>query len=227
MDPLIAIEGVSKVYPMGGGDVYALRDVSLEVQEAEFVSIVGKSGSGKSTLLYLLGLLTEPTCGEYRLRGRKIDGLSDVECSRVRAREIGFIFQSFHLVPQIRVLENVLLSARYAPDMSQQEARKRARELVERVGLGHRIGHRPTELSNGEMQRVAIARALLTNPSLILADEPTGNLDEETGHEIYELLESLHREGTTIILVTHDAQLASRTGRCIRLKDGEVENGSV
>ncbi len=227
MDPLIAIDNISKVYAMRGGDVHALRQVSLTIEEAEFMSIVGKSGSGKSTLLYLLGLLTSPTSGEYRIRGRQAHGLSDFERSQVRGKEIGFIFQSFHLVPQIKVLENVLLSARYAPETSSTDTRKRALELVDRVGLSHRIDHRPTELSNGEMQRVAIARALLTDPSLILADEPTGNLDEENGDEVYNLLKSLNEEGKTIIIVTHDAQLAARTDRCIRLKDGEVVNGST
>ena len=222
MSALIQLDNVEKTYPMRGGDVQALRGVSLEFEAGEFTSIVGTSGSGKSTLLYLIGLLMEPTQGSYRFQGNELHSLSDMERSKVRGREIGFVFQSFHLVPQLDVLRNVMLASRYANTENGVPLTDRANELIDRVGLSHRRRHRPIELSNGEMQRVAIARALLTSPSLILADEPTGNLDEENGRHIYGLLESLHEEGKTVVMVTHDGQMAARTPRCIRLKNGEV-----
>jgi putative ABC transport system ATP-binding protein len=220
--PLIQLEGISKIYPMAGGDVHALREVSLTINAGDFLSVVGSSGSGKTTLLYLLGLLTSPSRGSYRLHDHSVEELSDRDLSAIRGREVGFVFQSFHLVPQLSVLENVLLAARYAAPDGNGASTKQARELIDRVGLGHRFRHRPTELSGGEMQRVAVARALLTQPSLILADEPTGNLDETNGDQIFELLQTLNEEGKTIVLVTHDLQLASRTQRQIRLRDGEV-----
>ena len=227
MSALIHLEDVSKTYPMRGGDVHALRSVSLQFEAGEFTSIVGTSGSGKSTLLYLIGLLMEPTQGSYRFDGKELRSLSDMERSKLRGRKIGFVFQSFHLVPQLDVLRNVMLAARYAPTENGAPLTERAIDLIDRVGLSHRRRHRPIELSNGEMQRVAIARALLTSPSLILADEPTGNLDEENSHHIFELLESLHEEGKTVVMVTHDPQLAARTPRCIRLKNGEVVDESA
>jgi putative ABC transport system ATP-binding protein len=232
MAALIELEGVRKTYPMRGGDVHALRGISLELEAGELVSIVGTSGSGKSTLLYLIGMLMEPSQGSYRFDGRELASLSDVERSKLRGREIGFVFQSFHLVPQIDVLRNVLLAARYAQPATDGQAgraalERRATELLERVGLSHRLRHRPIELSNGEMQRVAIARALLTAPRLILADEPTGNLDEDNGNHVFELLSSLQHEGKTVVLVTHDPGLAARTPRCIRLRNGEVQNGAA
>jgi putative ABC transport system ATP-binding protein len=220
--PLFALEEVSKIYPMPGGDVHALKGVSLSVAPGELVSIVGTSGSGKTTLLYLLGLLTSPSRGVYRLHDRPVEELTDRERSAIRAREVGFVFQSFHLVPQLDVLGNVLLAARYARANGRNGSRDEARNLIERVGLSHRAHHRPRELSGGEMQRVAIARALISNPSLILADEPTGNLDEENGDQIFDLLQSLQEDGKTVILVTHDTGLASRTQRQIHLRDGEV-----
>ena len=220
---LIELERIEKNYPMRGGDVRALRGVTLSFDQGEFAAIIGSSGSGKSTLLYLLGLLTDPTAGTYKLAGRDVGPLSDIERSRVRGTEIGFVFQSFHLVPQLSIVKNVLLAARYAQNGHDGPTlEKRATELVERVGLGHRTGHRPIELSNGEMQRVAIARALLMEPKLILADEPTGNLDEENGTHIFDLMKALNDEGTTIIMVTHDQQLAERTKRVVRLRDGEL-----
>ncbi len=227
MPPLIELEKVEKSYPMPGGDVRALKRIDLEIDVGEFVSVVGSSGSGKSTLLYLLGLLSDPTSGRYDLAGKNVGSLDDEERSAVRAREIGFIFQSFHLVPQQNVLRNVLLAARYHPAAKNGAdgpgtLEQRARSLIERVGLGHRIEHRPTELSNGEMQRVAICRALLNEPKLVLADEPTGNLDEQNGNEIFRLLDALRDEGRTVVMVTHDLGLAARTPRTIRLKDGEV-----
>ncbi len=225
MAALIELDGISKTYPMPGGDVHALRSLSLSIEPGEFVSVVGASGSGKTTLLYLLGLLTEPTAGAYRLSGRPVGQLSDRERSAIRGREIGFVFQSFHLVPQLSVLDNVCLAARYASNgMSDSAAQRRSRELIENVGLAPRARHRPGQLSGGEMQRVAIARALLTKPPLILADEPTGNLDEATGRQIFDLLEGLTKEGCTVVLVTHEPTLAARTERRIRLRDGAEVN---
>ncbi len=224
MDPILELEGVGKTYPMPGGDVQALKSISLTVNPGEFVSIVGSSGSGKTTLLYVLGLLTGPSRGSYRLRGRGVGEFDDRERSAIRGTEVGFVFQSFHLLPQLNVLDNVMLAARYGRNGAPPVGRDRARELIDRVGLGHRLDHRPRELSGGEMQRVAIARALLTDPSLILADEPTGNVDESNGDHIFDLLCSLCDEGKTIVMVTHNLALADRTMRQIHLKDGEVAN---
>lgn len=220
MAAIIELEAVSKDYPMPAGNVQALRHVDLKFDEGEFTSIVGSSGSGKSTLLYLLGLLVTPTSGRYQFSGRFMERLSDGERADLRGRQIGFIFQSFHLVPQLNVVKNVLMGTRYSRVNGSPQ--RQARELLDRVGLSHRLGHRPAELSNGEMQRVAIARALLGNPSVILADEPTGNLDESTGDEIFRLFKALNEEGKTIIVVTHDLRLADRTSRRITLRDGEV-----
>ncbi len=226
MSALLQLGAVSKVYPMPGEDVHALRGVSLDIEAGEFLSIVGSSGSGKTTLLYLLGLLTDPTTGSYFFDGKDTGRFSDRERSALRGREIGFVFQAFHLLPQLTVLDNVVLSTRYGERQgSKRELVGRASELLERVGLGRRMRHRPRELSGGEMQRVAIARALLTSPRVLLADEPTGNLDDATGAQIFSLLEDLSAEGHTVILVTHESDLANRTQRLIRLKDGEVEHG--
>ena len=224
MQPLIELEGLSKVYPMPGEDVHALREVTLSVDPGEFLSVVGTSGSGKTTLLYVLGLLTSPSTGAYRLHGKGVEELDDRQRSAIRGSEVGFVFQSFHLVPQLTLLDNVLLAARYSNSTDKSDLRSRAQTLIDRVGLGHRLRHRPRELSGGEMQRVAIARALLSQPSLILADEPTGNLDEEHGDHIFELLRALADEGKTVILVTHDTSLAKRTERRVHLKDGGVDH---
>ena len=227
MTALIELEGVSKTYSMPGGDVHALKGVSLRVDAGEFVSIVGTSGSGKTTLLYVLGLLTGPSSGVYRLHGRGVQEFDDKERSAIRGREVGFVFQSFHLLPQMNLLDNVLLAARYArADGGVAASRQQARELIDRVGLAHRLDHRPRELSGGEMQRVAIARALLTGPSLILADEPTGNIDAENGAHIFDLLRSLCDEGTTVVMVTHNRALADRTSRQIHLRDGELDDAA-
>jgi len=221
MQPLIRLEGVSKTYRMPGEDVHALRDLSIAVEDGEFVAVVGSSGSGKTTLLYLLGLLTGPSAGRYFFRGEDVSDLGDRALSRIRGREIGFVFQAFHLIAQKSVLDNVLLSARYAAhERSAAATEKKARELLDRVGLGHRLRHRPRELSGGEMQRVAIARALLTDPRVILADEPTGNLDQHNGDEVCSLLAELAADGHTVLLVTHDLELAARTDRQIHLSDG-------
>lgn len=212
---------------MRGGDVHALKGVSLSIDPGEFVSIVGTSGCGKSTLLYVLGALIETTDGDYQFDGNSVSQMSDVLRASLRGQDIGFIFQSFHLVPQLSVVKNVMLSSRYCMPgngraMSKRDLKKRALELVDRVGLGDRRRHRPIELSNGQMQRVAIARALLNKPRVLLADEPTGNLDIQTRDEIFDTIQSFNTDGTTVIMVTHDMELAKRTPRQIRLSDGEV-----
>ena len=227
MSAFIHLNDISKTYRMRGGDVHALKSISLEIEKGEFVSVVGTSGSGKSTLLYVLGTLIETSGGSYELAGNKIDAMTDAQRSMVRCKDIGFVFQSFHLVPQMNIIKNVLMSARYVPGVSRRQLRKRAIELIERVGLGHRKRHRPIELSNGEMQRVAIARALLMEPNVVLADEPTGNLDEYNCNEIFSLLQSLNADGTTIVMVTHDLELAAKTPRQIRLKDGEIVDAAA
>lgn len=225
MSAFISLKDISKTYAMRGGDVHALKSISLDIDQGEFVSVVGTSGSGKSTLLYVLGTLIETSGGSYELGGSRIDAMTDLQRSEIRSRDIGFVFQSFHLVPQMNIIKNVMMSARYVAGSKKRQLKKRAIELVERVGLGHRKGHRPIELSNGEMQRVAIARALLMQPGVILADEPTGNLDQHNCDEIFGLLRSLHADGTTIIMVTHDLELAAKTPRQIRLSDGEIVKG--
>ena len=225
---LLKLDQVAKIYPMPGEDVHALRQITLEIDAGECVSIVGSSGSGKTTLLYLLGLLTDPSRGEYRFDGAAVEDLGDRERSALRGREIGFVFQSFHLLPQLSVLDNVRLAARYAGLGEGVGAlQARSRKLLEKVGLAHRLQHRPRELSGGEMQRVAIARALLSEPSVILADEPTGNLDDTNGDRVFGLLQELSDDGKTVVIVTHDLALASKTGRMISLKDGEVVDGSL
>ncbi|MFB3041208.1 MAG: ABC transporter ATP-binding protein [Candidatus Poribacteria bacterium] len=223
MSGLIQLTNTSKVYQMRGGDVHALKQVSLRIDNGEFVSVVGTSGSGKSTLLYVLGALIETTEGSYEFDGKSVTTMSDASRADLRGRAIGFVFQSFHLVPQLNIVRNVMLASRYCPYLnSKRELKTKAHDLIERVGLGHRKRHRPNELSNGEMQRVAIARALLTDPRVLLADEPTGNLDRKTRDEIFELMKSLNADGTTVVLVTHEPELAQRTPRQVHLADGEV-----
>lgn len=227
MSALIHLENVSKTYKMRGGDVHALKEVSIDIQPGEFVSVVGTSGCGKSTLLYVLGALIETTGGNYDFEGKSVSKMGDTSRAVLRGQDIGFVFQSFHLVPQLSVVKNVLLSSRYCnPEngraMSRRERKSRALDLIDRVGLSDRKRHRPIELSNGQMQRVAIARALLNNPRVLLADEPTGNLDIKTRDEIFEIMKSFNEDGTTVVMVTHDPELAERTPRQIRLSDGEV-----
>ncbi len=227
MSALIHLENAAKVYKMRGGDVHALKDVSLDIEVGEFVSIVGTSGCGKSTLLYVLGTLIETTGGQYQFDGKAIGQMTDINRATLRGLDIGFVFQSFHLVPQLSVVKNVMLASRYCTPqngraMSRRELKKRALKLIDQVGLSDRRNHRPIELSNGQMQRVAIARALLNKPRLLLADEPTGNLDIKTRDEIFDLLKTFNDDGTTIVMVTHDPELAEKTQRQIRLSDGEV-----
>ena len=227
MSALIHLENASKTYKMRGGDVHALKNVSLDINAGEFVSIIGTSGCGKSTLLYVLGALIETTGGQYEFDGNPVSEMTDVNRASLRGQDIGFVFQSFHLVPQLSVVKNVLLASRYcAPNngraMSKRDLKKRALELIDQVGLTDRKRHRPIELSNGQMQRVAIARSMLNKPRVLLADEPTGNLDNQTRDEIFQLMKRINDDGTTIVMVTHDAELAERSGRQIRLSDGEV-----
>jgi putative ABC transport system ATP-binding protein len=219
--PLIELRGVSRAYRRGSLDVRALDDVSLEVRDGEWVAVTGPSGSGKSTLLGILGCLDRPTGGEYLLDGRRVGELDDGRLSALRNRAIGFVFQSFHLIPQLSVVENVETPLLYG-GVPEEQWRERAVRALERVGLRHRADHRPSEISGGEAQRAAVARALVTEPRLLLADEPTGNLDTHTGAEIAALMAELHREGRTIVLVTHDEAIAGLAGRILRLRDGRV-----
>ncbi|MCZ7573683.1 MAG: ABC transporter ATP-binding protein [Ardenticatenaceae bacterium] len=220
---IVEAQELSRVYRQGALEVLALRQASFTVQRGELVAIMGPSGSGKSTLLYLLGCLVRPTGGIYRLGGRDVTRLSGSQLAQVRGRWIGFVFQSFHLLPSLSALRNVELPALYNGG-AQAERRERARWLLERVSLGERQHHRPAELSGGEAQRVAIARALMNDPTLILADEPTGNLDSTTGHEIMALLAELRGEGRTVVVVTHDARIAQRwADRVLHIRDGVLE----
>jgi putative ABC transport system ATP-binding protein len=220
---LIDISDVKKVYEMGALQVNALDGVSLLVGKGEYVSIMGPSGSGKSTLMNIVGCLDTPTSGSYKLRGTEIRERDDDELARIRNQEVGFIFQTFNLLPRADALHNVELPLIYAGKPS-KERRERARAMLEMVGLGDRTHHRPNELSGGQRQRVAIARALVNGPSLVLADEPTGNLDSKTGLEIMSLLDDIHARGNTVILVTHEEEVAARSDRIIRLRDGRIES---
>jgi putative ABC transport system ATP-binding protein len=219
---LIEARDLSKVYQMGQTQVHALRGVSLDIYEGEMVSIIGQSGSGKSTLLAILGALDLPSSGSYKLAGQEVAKLSDDALAAVRNKRIGFVFQKFNLLARNTALDNVELPLTYA-GVGARAAKQKAQEVLELVGLGERSHHKPNELSGGQQQRVAIARALINNPSIILADEPTGNLDSRTGVEILELFKTLHRErGITLIVVTHDPKIAAQTQRVIRLRDGVV-----
>ncbi len=218
---MIELESIAKEYAVGEATIEALRDVSLEISRGEYVSVLGPSGSGKSTLLHLIGCLDTPTRGRYRLDGEEVSGLDPNRLAQVRSLRFGFIFQAFHLMPRATALENVALPLRFA-GVRPAEGRERAAHLLARVGLPDRLAHLPSELSGGQQQRVAIARALANRPDVILADEPTGNLDSQFGIEVIELLEELNAEGQAVILVTHDETLAARTRRTIRMLDGRI-----
>jgi len=219
--PAIDLEGVGKTYATGKVAVHALRNVDLRIERGEFLSVMGPSGSGKTTLLEILGCLSNPSCGRYRLDGRSVEEIDADGLAELRGQEIGFVFQSFNLLPRLSVLENVELPLSYR-GVGRRERRRRAQESLERVGLGHRAAHRPNEISGGEHQRVAVARALVNRPSLVLADEPTGNLDTRTGREILGLLESAHAEGNTVVIVTHDPAIGELAQRRLTIHDGEI-----
>ena len=217
--------GITKSYWMGDEWSPVLRGIDLTIQEGEFLSVLGPSGSGKSTLMNIIGCLDTPTSGEYILHGRRVDDLEPDELARIRNREIGFIFQSFQLLPRQDALSNVELPLVYA-GMPRQQRRERAAEMLRRVGLENKMDHLPKQLSGGQQQRVAIARALATNPTILLADEPTGALDQKTGHQVMDLFHELHDEGRTIIMITHDRHIAQNASRLVRILDGVLSEGA-
>lgn len=222
MSTVIDIEGLSKVYVMGSTEVHALRRIDLQIRTNEYVALMGPSGSGKSTLMNLLGCLDTPTDGRYRLDGSDVSQMTDSELAEVRNRKIGFVFQTFNLLPRLSALDNVALPLVYS-GISRKQREARAREVLNDVGLGDRTDHKPNELSGGQRQRVAIARALVNKPAIILADEPTGNLDTKTSIEIMEIFEKIHDAGNTVILVTHEPDISEYAHRIVRLRDGLIE----
>lgn len=222
MKPIIKIEHLWKTYKMGFQEIHALNDLSLEIFQNEYVAIMGPSGSGKSTLMNVLGCLDSPTAGDYFLNETNVSGMTDADLAEVRNKEIGFVFQTFNLLARQTALDNVALPLVYA-GMSKGQRKERAQEVLTSVGLGDRVDHRPNQLSGGQRQRVAVARALVNDPSIILADEPTGNLDTKTSYEIMALFDELHQQGNTIILVTHEEDIAMYAERVVTLRDGKVE----
>ena len=219
---IVAIENLCKVYQLGALELRVLRDLNFTIEQGEYVAIIGPSGSGKSTLLNVIGCLDRPTSGGYFLGGQNVAELKDDQLSLIRGARIGFVFQSFNLINQLNVIENIEIPM-YYQGWSERESAKRARELAEMVGLGERFEHRPSELSGGQQQRVAIARALANDPLIILADEPTGNLDSESGAEILRILIGLREQGKTLIIVTHDKDIAANAGRVVELFDGQIK----
>ena len=223
--PIISLQNIDKTYPMGDDTFYALRNVNLHIDKNDYMAIIGPSGSGKSTLMNLLGCLDMPCAGEYQLAGEAVAKMDEEALANLRNKSVGFIFQSFNLLPRASALANVMqpLVYRFIPH---KERQKRAKEALQRVGLGGKIHHLPNQLSGGQRQRVAIARALVTHPDILLGDEPTGNLDSQTTREVMALFDELHREGHTIVLITHEQEIANHCQRVVRLKDGEIVQDS-
>lgn len=226
MSVIIETQDLSKIYYMGSEVINALKGVTLSIEKNEYVAFMGPSGSGKSTFMNILGCLDSPTKGDYVLNGTNVSNMTDAELAHVRNKEIGFVFQTFNLLPRLSALENVALPLIYA-GTSKADREERAKEVLTDVGLGDRVHHKPNELSGGQRQRVAVARALVNDPAIILADEPTGNLDTKTSYEIMALFDDLHKRGNTIILVTHEEDIALYAKRIVRLRDGEVESDEI
>lgn len=226
MQPIISLKNIIRSFSIGAEEVKALRGVNLNINKNEYVALMGPSGSGKSTLMNLLGCLDTPTAGQYILNGTDVSSLNDNDLAQIRNKEIGFIFQTFNLLPKSTALDNVILPLIYA-GMAKSEREQRALKTLEDVGLANRVKHKPNELSGGQRQRVAVARALVNNPAIILADEPTGNLDSKTSVEIMGLFEEIHKKGNTIIVVTHEEDIARHAHRIIRLKDGMIESDEM
>lgn len=222
MQSFIQLEGITKIYHRGEIDIPALRDISLCINSGDFIAIMGASGSGKTTLMNIIGCLDQPTSGQYRFEDREVTSLNRDALAHIRNKKIGFVFQDFNLLARTNALENVELPLFYDNKLPAREKRERAREVLEHLGLNERIHHHPSQLSGGEQQRVAIARALVNRPSVILADEPTGNLDSQTSQDIMALFRQLNTEGITIILITHEKDIAAYAGRSIHLKDGRI-----
>lgn len=224
---LIEVRNLTKIYTSGDLETPALRGVSFNIQKGEFTAVMGPSGSGKSTLLHILGFLDRHTSGEYRFEGKTIDDYSETELARIRNKKMGFIFQAFNLLARTNVLNNIMLPLMYS-DLPEKEWNRRAKEAADSVGLTHRLNHSPSQLSGGEKQRVAIARALVTKPSVIFADEPTGNLDSKSGQVVMNILQKLNKQdGHTIILITHEAHIAKYTNRILRIFDGRIESDTL
>ncbi len=223
MEPIISIRDLAKTYQMGATEVRALQSIDLDIHKNEYVALMGPSGSGKSTLMNLLGCLDTPSRGTYHLSSEDVSDMDDNELATIRNKRIGFVFQTFNLLPRLSALENVALPLVYA-GYSKERRNDKARQVLENVGLGDRVTHKPNELSGGQRQRVAIARALVNDPAIILADEPTGNLDSKTSYEIMEIFKKLHDQGNTIIIVTHEPEIAAHALRVVKLRDGLVES---
>ncbi len=221
VNALISLQNIRKTYVLGDQTVHALKQIDLDIHQGEYVALMGPSGSGKSTLMNIIGCLDTPSAGKYWLNQKEVSQMTDIELSKVRNDEIGFVFQTFNLLNRLSSLENVALPLVYA-GVPQKERLERARETLNKVGLGNRLDHKPNELSGGQRQRVAVARALINNPSLLLADEPTGNLDTQTSHEIMGLFEEIHAAGNTIVLVTHEEDIANHAKKIVRLRDGLI-----